>query len=116
MDGALLDYKKVVNSYLNVSDWRVKENSTVTSSSRIKLMITIPPFSQYYKRKGNAPRCTYGIAGNPIPGESAGRSKKHKQMPNIGKIAKNVFSIMSILSPYLGICKCKRRKSEKSTP
>ena len=32
MDGALLDYKKVVNSYLNVSDWRVKENSTVTYS------------------------------------------------------------------------------------
>ena len=26
MDGALLDYKNVVNSYLNVSDWRVKEN------------------------------------------------------------------------------------------
>ncbi len=32
MDGALLDYKNVVNSYLNVSDWRVKENSTVTYS------------------------------------------------------------------------------------
>ena len=32
MDGALLDYKKVVNSYLNVSDWRDKENSTVTYS------------------------------------------------------------------------------------
>ena len=32
MDGALLDYKKVVNSYLNVSDWRFKENSTVTYS------------------------------------------------------------------------------------
>lgn len=27
-----LDYKKTVNSYLNVSDWRVKENSTVTYS------------------------------------------------------------------------------------
>lgn len=27
-----LDYKKVVDSYLNVSDWRVKENSTVTYS------------------------------------------------------------------------------------
>ena len=28
----VLDYKKVVDSYLNVSDWRVKENSTVTYS------------------------------------------------------------------------------------
>ena len=27
-----LDYKKVVDSYLNVDDWRVKENSTVTYS------------------------------------------------------------------------------------
>ena len=27
-----LDYKNVVDSYLNVSDWRVKENSTVTYS------------------------------------------------------------------------------------
>ena len=28
----LLDYKKVVENYLNVDDWRVKENSTVTYS------------------------------------------------------------------------------------
>ena len=28
----MLDYKDIVNSYLNVSDWRVKENSTVTYS------------------------------------------------------------------------------------
>ena len=28
----LLDYKKLVDDYLNVSDWRVKENSTVTYS------------------------------------------------------------------------------------
>ncbi len=28
----VLDYKDVVNKYLNVSDWRVKENSTVTYS------------------------------------------------------------------------------------
>ncbi len=28
----LLDYKDVVNSYVNVTDWRVKENSTVTYS------------------------------------------------------------------------------------
>ncbi len=28
----LLDYKKTVDNYLNVSDWRVKENSTVTYS------------------------------------------------------------------------------------
>ena len=27
-----LDYKETVNKYLNVSDWRVKENSTVTYS------------------------------------------------------------------------------------
>ena len=27
-----LDYKKVIENYLNVSDWRVKENSTVTYS------------------------------------------------------------------------------------
>ena len=28
----VLDYKQVVNSYINVTDWRVKENSTVTYS------------------------------------------------------------------------------------
>ena len=28
----ILDYKKLVDDYLNVSDWRVKENSTVTYS------------------------------------------------------------------------------------
>lgn len=28
----ILDYKQVVNSYINVTDWRVKENSTVTYS------------------------------------------------------------------------------------
>ncbi len=28
----ILDYKEVVNSYINVTDWRVKENSTVTYS------------------------------------------------------------------------------------
>lgn len=32
MKSASLDYKKVVDSYLNLSDWRVKENSTVTYS------------------------------------------------------------------------------------
>ncbi len=28
----ILDYKDIVNSYINVTDWRVKENSTVTYS------------------------------------------------------------------------------------
>ncbi len=32
MKSTILDYKEIVNSYLNVSDWRVKENSTVTYS------------------------------------------------------------------------------------
>ena len=32
MQSTVLDYKEVVNSYLNVTDWRVKENSTVTYS------------------------------------------------------------------------------------
>lgn len=32
MSSTLLDYKDVVNSYVNVTDWRVKENSTVTYS------------------------------------------------------------------------------------
>ena len=32
MKSTVLDYKEVVNSYLNVTDWRVKENSTVTYS------------------------------------------------------------------------------------
>lgn len=32
MQSTLLDYKKVVDSYVNVTDWRVKENSTVTYS------------------------------------------------------------------------------------
>src|SRR5574344_1629498 len=32
MKSTALDYKDVVNSYINVSDWRVKENSTVTYS------------------------------------------------------------------------------------
>ena len=32
MQSTILDYKDVVNSYINVIDWRVKENSTVTYS------------------------------------------------------------------------------------
>lgn len=32
MKSTVLDYKDVVNSYINVTDWRVKENSTVTYS------------------------------------------------------------------------------------
>ena len=32
MKSTILDYKDVVNSYVNVTDWRVKENSTVTYS------------------------------------------------------------------------------------
>ncbi len=32
MQSTMLDYKKVVDSYVNVTDWRVKENSTVTYS------------------------------------------------------------------------------------
>ena len=32
MKSTILDYKEIVNSYLNISDWRVKENSTVTYS------------------------------------------------------------------------------------
>ena len=32
IESTVLDYKEVVNSYVNVTDWRVKENSTVTYS------------------------------------------------------------------------------------
>ena len=32
MSNTILDYKQVVDSYINVTDWRVKENSTVTYS------------------------------------------------------------------------------------
>lgn len=32
MKSTILDYKDLVDSYLNVTDWRVKENSTVTYS------------------------------------------------------------------------------------
>ncbi|NLA53401.1 MAG: ribonucleoside triphosphate reductase [Clostridiales bacterium] len=32
MKSTYLDYKDIVNSYVNVTDWRVKENSTVTYS------------------------------------------------------------------------------------
>ncbi len=32
MKSTMLDYKNIVNSYINVTDWRVKENSTVTYS------------------------------------------------------------------------------------
>ena len=32
MKSTVLDYKDIVNSYVNVTDWRVKENSTVTYS------------------------------------------------------------------------------------
>ena len=32
MNSTILDYKKVVDSYVKVEDWRVKENSTVTYS------------------------------------------------------------------------------------
>ncbi len=32
MGSTILDYKRLVDDYLNISDWRVKENSTVTYS------------------------------------------------------------------------------------
>ncbi|MBE6827780.1 MAG: ribonucleoside triphosphate reductase [Ruminococcaceae bacterium] len=32
MKSTILDYKEIVDSYVNVTDWRVKENSTVTYS------------------------------------------------------------------------------------
>ena len=32
MSNTLLDYKKIVDNYLKVNDWRVKENSNVTYS------------------------------------------------------------------------------------
>ncbi|MBQ7048007.1 MAG: ribonucleoside triphosphate reductase, partial [Clostridia bacterium] len=32
IDNTILDYKKVVDNYLKINDWRVKENSTVTFS------------------------------------------------------------------------------------
>ena len=32
ISNTILDYKQVINSYINVTDWRVKENSTVTYS------------------------------------------------------------------------------------
>ncbi len=32
IQGTLVDYKKIIDDYLKVSDWRVKENSTVTYS------------------------------------------------------------------------------------
>lgn len=32
MSSTILDYKGLVDGYLKVSDWRVKENSTVTYS------------------------------------------------------------------------------------
>ena len=32
MKSTILDYKDIVNSYVNITDWRVKENSTVTYS------------------------------------------------------------------------------------
>ena len=32
VDGTMMDYKKLVDNYVNISDWRVKENSTVTYS------------------------------------------------------------------------------------
>ncbi len=32
IEGTLVDYKKIIDDYLKVSDWRVKENSTVTYS------------------------------------------------------------------------------------
>ncbi|MEG0590914.1 MAG: anaerobic ribonucleoside-triphosphate reductase, partial [Lachnospiraceae bacterium] len=32
LNSTMLDYKEIVNSYVKVTDWRVKENSTVTYS------------------------------------------------------------------------------------
>ena len=32
LNATMLDYKDIVNNYINVNDWRVKENSTVTYS------------------------------------------------------------------------------------
>ncbi len=32
LNATMVDYKEIINNYLNVNDWRVKENSTVTYS------------------------------------------------------------------------------------
>ena len=32
MKSTILDYKEIVDNYVNIADWRVKENSTVTYS------------------------------------------------------------------------------------
>ena len=32
MKSTIVDYKEIVDSYVKVEDWRVKENSTVTYS------------------------------------------------------------------------------------
>ena len=32
LNATMLDYKEIVNNYININDWRVKENSTVTYS------------------------------------------------------------------------------------
>ena len=33
MKSTVLDYKEIVDNYVNINDWRVKENSTVTYSA-----------------------------------------------------------------------------------
>ena len=40
MKSTILDYKDVVNSYVKVEDWRVKENSTVTYSVGAIIMLS----------------------------------------------------------------------------
>ena len=32
LNSTMLNYKEIVDNYVNINDWRVKENSTVTYS------------------------------------------------------------------------------------
>ena len=47
LNSTLLDYKEIVDSYVKVTDWRVKENSTVTYSvgGLIQMCIRDSPFA-----------------------------------------------------------------------
>ena len=64
MKSTILDYKETVNNYVNVTDWRVKENSTVTYSVGGLILSTAAPsppttgFPKYTTRRSPTPTAT----------------------------------------------------------
>ena len=63
INSTLLNYKDLVNNYLKINDWRVKENSTVTYSVGGLILSNSGAITANYWLSGNgAPHCGHSSA------------------------------------------------------